>query len=39
MELADVRSITVVGGAGLMSHGIAPEFAAAGYDVRIDDIS
>lgn len=39
MKLEDVRSITVVGGAGLMGHGIALEFAVAGYDVCVNDTS
>jgi len=38
MKLEDVRHITVVG-AGLMGHGIALEFAAAGYEVRVNDVS
>ena len=38
MRLEDVRRITVVG-VGLMGHGIALEFAAAGYDVRVNDVS
>ncbi|MBM3957187.1 MAG: NAD(P)-binding domain-containing protein, partial [Gemmatimonadetes bacterium] len=36
--MQDVRRITVVG-VGLMGHGIALEFAAAGYDVRVNDVS
>jgi len=38
MKLEDVRRITVVG-AGLMGHGIALEFAAAGRRVHINDAS
>jgi len=38
MRLEDVRRITVVG-VGLMGHGIALEFAAAGYDVCVNDLS
>jgi 3-hydroxybutyryl-CoA dehydrogenase len=36
MQANDVRRIAVVG-AGLMGHGIALEFALAGYDVRLHD--
>lgn len=39
MKLEDVRCIAVLGAAGLMGHGIALEFATAGYDVRINDLS
>ena len=34
MNTSDVRSVAVIG-AGLMGHGIAIEFARAGYDVRL----
>lgn len=36
MELEDIRRVTVVG-AGLMGHGIAQEFAVAGYEVSVVD--
>ncbi|MSQ07956.1 MAG: 3-hydroxyacyl-CoA dehydrogenase family protein [Dehalococcoidia bacterium] len=36
MRLEEIRHITVIG-AGLMGHGIALEFAAAGFPVRIFD--
>jgi len=36
MKAADVHRIAVIG-AGLMGHGIALEFAIAGYDVRLCD--
>jgi 3-hydroxybutyryl-CoA dehydrogenase len=36
MDLEEIRSIAVVG-AGLMGHGIAQEFAVAGYEVNIVD--
>ena len=39
MKLEDVQNITVVGGAGLMGHGIALEFATGGYQVCINDVS
>ncbi|MDH3604156.1 MAG: 3-hydroxyacyl-CoA dehydrogenase family protein [Candidatus Tectomicrobia bacterium] len=38
MNIDDIRRIGVVG-AGLMGHGIAQEFALAGYDVRLHDLS
>jgi 3-hydroxybutyryl-CoA dehydrogenase len=38
MHATDVHRIAVVG-AGLMGHGIALEFALAGYDVRLHDRS
>jgi len=38
LKVEDVRRITVVG-VGLMGHGIALEYAAAGYDVRVNDAS
>ena len=38
MKQEDVRRITVVG-VGLMGHGIALEFATAGYEVHITDVS
>jgi 3-hydroxybutyryl-CoA dehydrogenase len=38
VELADIRRIAVIG-AGLMGHGIALEFAAAGYAVSLHDVS
>ncbi len=38
MQIDDVRRIAVIG-AGLMGHGIAQEFAVAGYDVRLQDMS
>ena len=38
MRLEDVRRITVVG-AGIMGRGIAQTFAAAGYDVKLNDLS
>ncbi|MFO0887750.1 MAG: 3-hydroxyacyl-CoA dehydrogenase family protein [Isosphaeraceae bacterium] len=36
MNVENIRRIAVVG-AGLMGHGIAQEFALAGYDVRLHD--
>jgi 3-hydroxybutyryl-CoA dehydrogenase len=36
MRASDIKRIAVVG-AGLMGHGIALEFAACGYDVRLHD--
>ena len=36
MRASDIQRIAVVG-AGLMGHGIALEFAAYGYDVRLHD--
>ena len=38
MKVDDIRKIAVIG-AGLMGHGIAQEFAVAGYEVHIHDIS
>ena len=38
MEARDIRKVAVVG-AGLMGHGIALEMAAAGYDVRLHDLT
>ena len=38
MELEDIRNIAVIG-AGLMGHGIALEFAAAGYSVHLHDLT
>ena len=38
MKAEDIRQIAVVG-AGLMGHGIAQEFALAGYHVRLTDVS
>ncbi len=38
MNVADIRRIAVVG-AGLMGHGIAQEFALAGYAVHLHDLS
>jgi len=37
MQVDDIRRIAIVG-AGLMGHGIAQEFAVAGYEVHIHDI-
>lgn len=37
MEATDIRRIAVVG-AGIMGHGIAQEFAVAGYDVALYDV-
>jgi len=37
MNLEEIRNISVIG-TGLMGHGIAQEFAVAGYDVRMHDI-
>lgn len=36
MGVDDIRRVAVIG-AGLMGHGIAQEFAVAGYDVRLHD--
>jgi 3-hydroxybutyryl-CoA dehydrogenase len=36
MGVDDIRRVAVIG-AGLMGHGIAQEFALAGYDVRLHD--
>ena len=38
MRLDDIQQIAVIG-AGLMGHGIAQEFAFAGYQVRLHDVS
>ena len=38
MKIEDVRTIAVLG-AGTMGHGIAQEFALAGYRVRLHDVS
>lgn len=38
MESGDIKRIAVIG-AGLMGHGIAQEFALAGYDVRLHDLT
>jgi 3-hydroxybutyryl-CoA dehydrogenase len=38
MKVQDIQQITVVG-AGLMGHGIAQEFALAGYRVQLTDVS
>ena len=38
MKASDIRRVAVVG-AGLMGHGIALELAAAGYDVRLHDLT
>ncbi|HEX5167288.1 MAG TPA: 3-hydroxyacyl-CoA dehydrogenase family protein [Thermomicrobiales bacterium] len=38
MRLDEIQRVTVVG-AGLMGHGIAQEFAVAGYEVRLHDTS
>ena len=38
MDVNDIRRIAIVG-AGLMGHGIAQEFALAGYKVRIYDLT
>jgi len=38
MDVGEIRKIGIVG-AGLMGHGIAQEFALAGYDVALHDIS
>jgi len=37
MKVDEIRNIGVIG-AGLMGHGIAQEFALAGYDVRLHDV-
>jgi 3-hydroxybutyryl-CoA dehydrogenase len=34
----DIQNITVIG-AGLMGHGIAQEFAQAGYQVTLNDLN
>ena len=38
MQIDDIRRVAVIG-AGLMGHGIAQEFAVAGYEVRMHDTS
>jgi 3-hydroxybutyryl-CoA dehydrogenase len=38
MQFDEIRRIAVIG-AGLMGHGIAQEFAVAGYEVRLHDTS
>ncbi len=38
MKASEIRKVAVVG-AGLMGHGIALELAAAGYDVRLHDLT
>ncbi len=38
MQLEEIRRIAVIG-AGLMGHGIAQEFAVAGYEVALNDVS
>jgi len=38
MNMDDIRRITIVG-AGLMGHGIGQEFAVAGYEVTLHDLS
>ena len=38
MQLEEVRRVAVIG-AGLMGHGIAQEFAVAGYEVALNDVS
>ena len=38
MQTNNIEHITVIG-AGLMGHGIALEFALAGYNVNLTDIS
>jgi 3-hydroxyacyl-CoA dehydrogenase len=38
MNVDDIHKIGIVG-AGLMGHGIAQEFALAGYEVRLHDLS
>jgi 3-hydroxybutyryl-CoA dehydrogenase len=38
MQLDDIRRIAVIG-SGLMGHGIALDFALAGYDVCLNDVS
>jgi 3-hydroxybutyryl-CoA dehydrogenase len=37
MKVEEIKKVAVVG-AGLMGHGIALEFALAGYDVRLHDV-
>jgi len=38
MKVQDIKNVAVIG-AGLMGHGIAQEFAMAGYKVGINDLS
>ena len=38
MTVDDVRKVAVIGGAGLMGHGIALEFALAGFQVTLSDV-
>ena len=38
MRVDEIRQIAVIG-AGLMGHGIAQEFASAGYNVRMHDVT
>jgi 3-hydroxybutyryl-CoA dehydrogenase len=38
MTVSDIRKVSVIG-AGLMGHGIAQEFALAGYEVGLHDLS
>jgi 3-hydroxybutyryl-CoA dehydrogenase len=38
MTVDDVRKVAVIGGAGLMGHGIALEFALAGFHVALNDV-
>jgi 3-hydroxybutyryl-CoA dehydrogenase len=37
MKVEEIKRVAVIG-AGLMGHGIAQEFALAGYDVRLHDV-
>ncbi|MGZ0167226.1 MAG: 3-hydroxyacyl-CoA dehydrogenase family protein [Planctomycetales bacterium] len=38
MTVDDIRKVAVIGGAGLMGHGIALEFALAGFQVTVCDV-
>ena len=38
MNVEEITNVAVIG-AGLMGHGIAQEFALAGYDVRLHDVN
>ena len=38
MTVDDIRKVAVIGGAGLMGHGIALEFALAGFRVTVCDV-
>ena len=38
MNVDDIRRIAVIG-AGLMGHGVAQEFAVAGYEVHLHDLT